>query len=78
MKYPSVFGVKNVKSLSRIWGQNNRIKIAEIAVAGAPNDDFRKNICSEDDFRIICCKISCLPASPMIFEHQKNGIIAYF
>ena len=51
MKYPSVFGVKNVKSLSRIWGQNNRIKIAEIAVAEAPNDDFRKNICSEDDFR---------------------------
>ena len=42
---------------------------------------FSKNICSEDDlrnFRNICCKISCLPASPRIFEHLKNGIIAQF
>ena len=23
-------------------------------------------------------KISCLPASPRLFEHLKNGIIAYF
>ena len=30
--------------------------------------NFRKNICSEDD----------LPASPKIFEHLKNGIIAHF
>ena len=30
------------------------------------------------NFRNICCKISCLPASPRIFEHLKNGIIAYF
>ena len=28
-------------------------------------------------FRNICCKISCLPASPRIFEHLKNGIIAH-
>ena len=50
---------------------------------GAPNDNFRKNICSEDDlrsriFETFCCKISCLPASPRIFEHLNNGIIAYF
>ena len=31
------------------------------------------NIYSEDDF-----KMSCLPASPTIFEHLKNGIIAHF
>ena len=30
------------------------------------------------NFRNICCKISCLPASPRIFEHLNNGIIAYF
>ena len=39
---------------------------------------FSENICSEDDFRNNCCKISCLPASPRIFEHLKNGIIAHF
>ena len=30
------------------------------------------------NFRNICCKISCLSASPRIFEHLKNGIIAHF
>ena len=30
------------------------------------------------NFRKICCKISCLAASPMIFEHLKNGIIPIF
>ena len=30
------------------------------------------------NFRNICSKISCLPASPRIFEHLKNGIIANF
>ena len=54
-----------------------------VADSGAPNDNFRKNICSEDDLRSrifgnICCKISCSPASPRIFGHLKNGIIAYF
>ena len=44
---------------------------------------FLENICSEDglrsrNFRNICCKISCFPASPRIFEHLKNGIIAHF
>ena len=32
----------------------------------------------EMDFRSICCKISCLPASPRIFEHLQNGIITHF
>ena len=44
---------------------------------------FLENICSEDDLRSrifgnICCKISCLPASPRIFEHLKIGIISHF
>ena len=30
------------------------------------------------NFRNICCKISCLSASPKIFEHLNNGIISYF
>ena len=30
------------------------------------------------NFRNICCKISCLPASPRIFEHLKNSKIAHF
>ena len=28
--------------------------------------------------KYVCCKISCLPASPGIFKHLKNGIIAHF
>ena len=28
--------------------------------------------------KYVCCKISCLPASPVIFKHLKNGIIAHF
>ena len=30
------------------------------------------------NFQNSCCKISSLPASPRIFEHLKNGIIAHF
>ena len=30
------------------------------------------------NFRNISCEISCLPASPKIFEHLKNGIIPHF
>ena len=44
---------------------------------------FSKNICSEDDWRsrifgTFVVKISCLPASPRIFEHLKNDITAHF
>ena len=28
-----------------------------------------------ENFRNICCKISCLPASPRIFEHLKIVIV---
>jgi len=30
------------------------------------------------NFRNICCKISCLPASPRIFEQLQDGIITHF
>ena len=44
---------------------------------------FSENIRSEDDLRsrifgTFFVKISCLPASPKIFEHLKNGIIDHF
>ena len=50
--------------------------------SGAPNDNFRENICSEDDLRsrifgTFVVK-SCLHASPRIFEQIKNGILAHF
>ena len=51
-------------------------------VSGAPNDNFRKNICSEGYFRSRIFETFVLrflaSASPRIFEHLKNGIIAYF
>ena len=36
---------------------------------------FSENICSDDDLRFenIFCKISCLPASPKIFEHLTHA-----
>ena len=30
------------------------------------------------DLRAQIFSVSCSPASPRIFEHQKNGIIAHF
>ena len=44
---------------------------------------FSENIRSEDDLRsrifgAFFVKIFCLPASPKIFEHLKNGIIDHF
>ena len=52
-------------------------------VSGAPNVNFRKISVRKAimleiwNFQNICCKISCLPASPRIFERLKNGIIAH-
>ena len=54
-----------------------------ISVSRGTQRQFSENICSEDDLRsrifgTFVVKISCLPASPTIFEHLKNGIIAHF
>ena len=51
--------------------------------AGAPNGNFRENICSEGDLRCrifgpFVVTVSCLPASPRIFEYLQNGIITHF
>ena len=48
---------------------------------GHPTMIFGKNMFGTrfeiQNFRDICCKISCLPASPRIFELLKKGIIAH-
>ena len=48
----------------------------------APNVNFRKISVRKTiwdlEFAEHCCKISCLPASPRIFEHLKNGAIVHF
>ena len=45
---------------------------------GAPNVNFWKTFVRKTiwdlEFWNICCKICCLPASPRIFEHLKNGM----
>ena len=50
--------------------------------SGAPDDNFRKISVRKTiwylEFSEHCCKISCSPASPRIFEHLKNGTIAHF
>ena len=51
--------------------------------AEAPNDNFGKNICSEDDFRsrifgtFVVKFLACLPLLGFS-NNKKNGIIAYF
>ena len=56
------------------------LKLIADSSTGAPNGNFRENICSEDDLRtrIFGTLVSCLPASPRIFEHLQNGIITHF
>ena len=50
-----------------------------LIVQGHPTSVFGKYLFGRRfEIRNICCKISCLPASPRIFEHLKNGIIAHF
>ena len=57
-------------------GKEKKITMKE---SGAPNDNFRKNICSEEDLRsrifgtFVVKFLACLP-----FEHLKNGKIAHF
>ena len=48
---------------------------------GHPTSIFEKYLFGRrfvKNFRNICFKMSCLPASPRIFEHLKKGIIAHF
>ena len=70
----------------KIWCDVNRLSInftkTNFMIQGHPTTIFGKYLFGRRfkiyTFRNICCKISCLPASPRIFENLKNGIIAYF
>ena len=57
-------------------------RLEEPIIQGHPTTIFGKYLFGRRfeiyTFRNICCKISCLPASPRIFENLNNGIIAYF
>ena len=58
------------------------MSLCALIYTGAPNVNFgkisvRKTIC-DLEFSEHLFKISCLPVSPRIFEHLKNGIIAHF
>ena len=73
----------NFSSNEDILGSLNTSRLLLHRVTrGAPNDNFRKNICSEDDLRsrifgtFVVKFLACLPLR--IFEHLKNGKIAYF
>ena len=51
--------------------------------SGAPNGNFRENICSEDDLRTrifgaFAVKFLACLQSPRIFEHLQNGITTHF
>ena len=53
------------------------------SIKGTPNVNFRKisvwkTMIWDLEFSEHFCKISCLPASPRIFKHLKNGIITHF
>ena len=54
----------------------------QIRLQGHPTTIFGKYLFGRrfeiSNFRNICRQISCLPASPRIYEHLKNGIIAHF
>ena len=49
---------------------------------GHPMSIFQKYLFGRrfeiQNFRNICCKISCLPTSPGIFKHLKSGIHAHY
>ena len=71
----------NLAEELRLWHRFMRLRAFS---SGAPNGNFRENICSEDDLRsrifgtLVLLNKSCLPASPRIFEHLQNGIITHF
>ena len=60
----------------------HRISRAGYYEQGHPTSIFGKYLFGRRfeiyNFRNICCKISCLPASPRTFEHLKNSIFAHF
>ena len=55
------------------------LEVQKLLIGSSCDVNFRKISVRKTIWDLeICCKISCLPASPRIFEHLKNGIIAHF
>ena len=68
--------------LPRWWSLCGSWRTKTYLFQGHPTSIFGKYLFGRRfeiySFRNICCKISCLPTFPRIFEHLKNGIIAHF
>ena len=69
-------------AIQRSWMRMNHVTKY---LSGAPNVNFRKISVRKaigdlelSEHTSICCKISCLPASPRTFEHLKHSMIAHF
>ena len=64
------------------WSAKGTVKIILILYRGTQRQFSGKYLFGRrfenQNFRNIRCKISCLPASPRIFEHLQNGIITHF
>ena len=80
--HPSLYLI-SLSLLTRAeWGKG-LLTLSLLYLFRGTQRQFSENICSEDDlrsriFRNISCKITCLSASPRIFEHLQNGIITHF
>ena len=78
LKLSCLAGKMVFSTKSRVGKANVQLMCYKL-IPGAPNVNFRKMSVRQTNFQNICCKSSCLPASPRIFEHlKKNGIIAHF
>ena len=77
-----VFFAGFVVFLSLATGKQKVLLIIIAIYQGQPTSIFGKYLFGRRfeiyNFRNICCKISCLPASPRIFERLRSGIIAHF
>ena len=82
---PTVISQTSLRSVCKrveVSSQTLRSQFATVISQGTQRQFY--NICSEDHLRsrifgtfVVKC-LACLPASPRIFEHLKNGIIADF
>ena len=64
------------------FADRQKVCTVQTSYQGHPTPIFGKYLFGRrlaiQNFRNICCKISCLPASPRIFEYLKNGMIVNF
>ena len=73
---PEIYLLRKVKVEPDLSLVRDKLPVAScMTVRGHPTSIFGKYLFGRRfkiyNFRNICCKISCLPASPRIFEHLK-------